>query len=76
MARADRHAITWSGRLEDTVAWLHRYGYLGFAVGAVGSNVGLLFWEPDGDGVIGLAAVGHTLRWDGRKKKVVVEVSK
>lgn len=71
MVTADRHRLEGNGRPADTATWLRKYGYRGAGVGLDGTAAGMLFNRPGEP--VQLAVVGDTLRWDGRKKCVVVE---
>lgn len=71
MAKADRHYIEQFGYPRLTTNWLHKHGYRGVGVGLQGTDVGCLFNRPGEP--VQLAVVGDVLRWDARKKCVVVE---
>lgn len=81
MARADRHEIHAGGYPTFSAEWLRKYGYrsaltasnTAYHVGAgrIAMYASLLFHrvgEP-----LQMAQVGDTLRYDGRKKIVVID---
>jgi hypothetical protein len=75
--RAARHTISASGNPADTFAWLARYGYRG-GVSYPGTPhtvnplpIVLLFARTSEP--IQMASIGETLRWDARRKVVLVE---
>jgi hypothetical protein len=72
MAKADRHRISLGGSPRATTAWLRKYGYRGVGAGMQGTDVGCLFNRPGEP--VQLACPGDVLRWDARKKCVVIEV--
>lgn len=71
--KADRHQIVSHGLPADTARWLHKYGYRGTALGHVGTDPACLFARPGEPPQV--AWIGDTLRYDGRRKVVVVEVA-
>lgn len=69
---ADRHPILASGRPRDTKVWLEKYGYRCAVTGLYdGLPVSLLFCRPGQP--VEIVFIGDTLRYDGRKKIVVID---
>lgn len=72
--KADRHAIHGNLQPHHTVHWLSKYGYRTLphvSSGGIGSPGGIVFSRPGG--AVQMAVVGDVLRYDKRKKAVVVD---
>lgn len=70
MARAARHFISLGGHPWVTVQWVQRYGYRAAVSAGMGAS-GILF-QRLGEELM-MAVPGDTLRWDGRRKCIVIE---
>lgn len=70
MARAARHFISLAGHPYETAQWIKRYGYRCTISAGLGGS-GTIFQRPGEE--LMMAVPGDTLRWDGRRKCIVIE---